>query len=632
MAVKGIRIPLCVYCYNLNELLIKKNEIMKRWLYGFLAVVLLFAACNNEEENKLLSHSDKKGEVANHFYGVKRSEGIRTRGIVQTTNLWYQNATIRIKFINGRPEQHDLVKQYANEWQQHIGLTFKYVDSGDAEVRISFDWYDEGRYVTWSYTGTDCKYNKNQNEPTANFVEFDVDDIDDERVLEKLRGDVLRVFGQILGLELEHRHLNFDPEWVKGGANAKAYWEREIEDIPWDELKKYVFDPLNEVPILQTPEFDPQSIMIWPFRKSIANSGDLRDPNYELSQNDIAFIKMLYPSTLGPDNVWPGKKNSVYVELPGHDYWWGLRGTRGYDYINNVELAYGDKIKAKYPTVEVGEYEWMAANLLIRYGNPEGYFEDMNLPEDYYLNYAGDACPNMRAYEHVFGTWATDLPYLDVVYRDRRYFHVWRDDSKNEELPGFDLPVEADIYQIIGHMPHTTGNAVTDFLDFAMGIREDVPGVDFKAIRAQWPRLNNASNLSGLTIPPTGLNNAGTYHWSFGYGFSLRLRDCPKVFVYTDPTQLIFTNLYHWGSARYCRPLSDEELSYRLYIDKEKDCVAVLGINDSDNVDNLPELPKGLERGVALHYMNKNLRTITKPWSEIRAEAAEINAQVGNDF
>ena len=67
------------------------------------------------------------------------------------------------------------------------------------------------------------------------------------------RSDVLRAFGQVLGLELEFRHPMFHPAWITnadGSVNETAireYWENELANyIAWDELKKIVLDPLED--------------------------------------------------------------------------------------------------------------------------------------------------------------------------------------------------------------------------------------------------------------------------------------------------------------------------------------------------------------------------------------------------
>lgn len=222
----------------------------------------------------------------NHFFGEKRlSAQIATKGVAQRRNLWYPGTTIRVKFLNDPDNRSQEVITWAKEWEQYAGITFQFVTEGNADVRIGFDWNDE-RYITWSYIGTDCKQNTDQNDATMSFAFFDEFSTQRDR-----RADVLRAFGSVLGLELEHRHLSFNPGWT---TRIASFWEGEVEDIPWASLKQYVFDPLDAAGVIQTATYDPNSIMIWPFLSRFA-SNTSRDFNYELSDMDKAFIKELYP-------------------------------------------------------------------------------------------------------------------------------------------------------------------------------------------------------------------------------------------------------------------------------------------------------------------------------------------------
>ncbi len=78
---------------------------------------------------------------------------------------------------------------------------------------------------------------------------------------------------------------------------------------------------------------------------------------------------------------------------------------------------------------------------------------------------------------------------------------------------------------------------------------------------------------------------------------------------------------YHFGQVRYTRAKTDEELGYKLYIDNCNDQVVML---PNTQQSNLVELPKGLERGIALRYANRSQMKIYKKWSEICDEADQI--------
>lgn len=262
---------------------------MKKILFALTFLITLFSGCNSEDEavtnDDLLNKFEKI-----RFYGVKTNDEIELRGITQKDKLWYNGTTILIKFLNDPYNLKEKIKEYASEWSNYANINFQFIDTGDAHVRIGFDWNND-RYITWSYIGTDCKAVTNQAEATLSFA--------DARYLtdDELRGDVLRAFGQVLGLELEHRHLDFNPEWRR---DVERYWTNEILDIDWDILSKYVFDPLNSsINVEQTGEYDEHSIMVWPFPKSyLINS----DGNLQLSEKDIEFIKKLYPKDISIEN------------------------------------------------------------------------------------------------------------------------------------------------------------------------------------------------------------------------------------------------------------------------------------------------------------------------------------------
>lgn len=134
---------------------------------------------------------------------------------------------------------------------------------------------------------------RDQNEPTTFFANWDFTS-NEERM-----GDALRAFGQILGLELEHRHPNSTiTQWATENK-IEQYWVSELGsevNIDWAELREYVFTPLSasNYNIDMTNEYDPASIMIWAFPRGLGAGAPMAFNN-QLSTNDIEFIKELYP-------------------------------------------------------------------------------------------------------------------------------------------------------------------------------------------------------------------------------------------------------------------------------------------------------------------------------------------------
>nr|WP_297165743.1 BspA family leucine-rich repeat surface protein [uncultured Dysgonomonas sp.] len=271
---------------------------MKKTLLFLNCLLLLLAGCSqNELDQDYVSGSRNSQSNKIRWYGTKLSEGIQTRGVADGTKRWNQDAGVYIKFINSPADQTiiEKVKQTAAEWEEYAGIKFHFVEQDKrADVRIAFDW-NNNDWLTWSYTGSDAKFIADQNQPTAVFggIEY----LDET----EFKGDVLRLFGQILGLEYEQRHQ----EWSKNGywkdaSQLQAYWEDQFEgyNMDWSQIRQYVFEPLTEATanqLLETKEIDELSVMAWPYYNRKQTTKLLA--NYELSEGDKTFIARLYPKT-----------------------------------------------------------------------------------------------------------------------------------------------------------------------------------------------------------------------------------------------------------------------------------------------------------------------------------------------
>lgn len=272
-------------------------------LFFISLLTILITGCNNDDYYERGSSDTKQSKTA-HWYGVKQlSDSVSLRSAADRMKLWAQDPVITVKFLNSPddPAVIDQIKAYAKEWEQYAGVAFSFVETSEnALVRIGFDW-DGNSWLTWSYTGNDAKMVRNQNEPTACFGGFSDGVMSDEEI----KGDVLRVFGQILGLEFEQRHQGWDPSWWKKDKNgvyyAEKYWEGMFdgyyENLDWETIRQFVFDPLAGATIVQTADVDFESIMMWPYytKKETVKLY----ANYELSDGDKEFIATLYPKKEG---------------------------------------------------------------------------------------------------------------------------------------------------------------------------------------------------------------------------------------------------------------------------------------------------------------------------------------------
>lgn len=272
-------------------------------LFFISLLTILITGCSNDDYYQRGSSDTKQSKTA-HWYGVKQlSDSVSLRSAADRMKLWAQDPVITVKFLNSPddPAVIDQIKAYAKEWEQYAGVAFSFVETSEnALVRIGFDW-DGNSWLTWSYTGNDAKMVRNQNEPTACFGGFSDGVMSDEEI----KGDVLRVFGQILGLEFEQRHQGWDPSWWKKDKNgvyyAEKYWEGMFdgyyENLDWETIRQFVFDPLAGATIVQTADVDFESIMMWPYytKKETVKLY----ANHELSDGDKEFIATLYPKKEG---------------------------------------------------------------------------------------------------------------------------------------------------------------------------------------------------------------------------------------------------------------------------------------------------------------------------------------------
>ncbi|MBS1447370.1 MAG: hypothetical protein HP000_14070 [Odoribacter sp.] len=300
---------------------------MKR-LFLLSTVLFLLCSCSNDDGLKPGQPDGENTAVIPHFYGMARLENPapETRGVANTQKVWHKSMAkekLTVKFLNGTERYQAQVKEVVREWEKAAGVRFNFVkDDQDALIRVGFD-YIPGMMSSWAITGTDhLQLYDQQQEPTIHFARW-------RRSPDQLKySDVLRAFGQALGLELEFRHPTFDPGWItdENGnvdeARIREYWERELKNyITWEELKKMVLDPLQDQPslIYKTDSYDPESVMTWPLYEMIAKNIPLiefeDDYKTELSALDKKFIQEIYGPTLG--EFYPEDR---YLNLIEFDY------------------------------------------------------------------------------------------------------------------------------------------------------------------------------------------------------------------------------------------------------------------------------------------------------------------------
>jgi hypothetical protein len=199
----------------------------------------------------------------------------RTRAISPIGKLWINGSTLRIRFLGGTQQQHDMVRRYAPQWTQYANLNFDFGNVVDAEIRIAFE--DDG---AWSYIGTDAK-GIHVSQPTMNFGWLD------EAV-------VLHEFGHAIGLGHEHQNPDGGIKWnepvvIRDLSGPPNRWD--IATIRHNVLHKYSHDQVNGT------DFDPKSIMLYSFPVEWTLDGFHSESNLKLSDTDESFVAsaVMYP-------------------------------------------------------------------------------------------------------------------------------------------------------------------------------------------------------------------------------------------------------------------------------------------------------------------------------------------------
>ncbi len=195
--------------------------------------------------------------------------------------LWETGSTLHVRFLGGARDEHEAVKDAAQEWSQHANIRFVFDDSESAQIKVAFA-QGEG---SWSYVGTDALAVAPGSEPTMNFGWSIVND----------RDTLLHNLGHALGLLHEHQNPLNGIEWDERAiyeqmAGPPNRWSR--EQIYENFVRKYTADDYAVA-----KPFDANSIMMYPFDagllKAPFENGILPDPG--LSKTDVEYIAQLYP-------------------------------------------------------------------------------------------------------------------------------------------------------------------------------------------------------------------------------------------------------------------------------------------------------------------------------------------------
>jgi hypothetical protein len=199
---------------------------------------------------------------------------------------WPPGTTVRCKFLDGSAKMRKKVRTHSIEWDKYANVKIKFVEQGDAEVRISF-YADDG---SWSAVGRDSLNTSYfpAHQPTMNFgwVRDDSDAVEDRAVM-------LHEIGHALGCVHEHQAPTFTRKWndaavMKYFTGPPNYWDK--DDIRQNVLMKY--SPKG----ISATKFDPKSIMLYSFDAELFSDGlGATNENTKLSTTDVSMIGRMYP-------------------------------------------------------------------------------------------------------------------------------------------------------------------------------------------------------------------------------------------------------------------------------------------------------------------------------------------------
>ena len=214
----------------------------------------------------------------------------RTRAISPKGKQWVNGSTIRIRFLEGSDAQRDMVMQFAPEWTDHANLIFVFSEDPRAEIRVTFNSNDGA----WSYVGLD-NMNIPLDAPTLNLGWQD-------------QGVILHEFGHMIGLGHEHQNPEGGIIWNEAAVIADLsgppnYWDEAT--IRHNVLDKYSVDQVHGT------EFDPESIMLYPFPDEWTQNMGSTQANDDLSELDKMFIRS--------EEMYPGRGTTpqeTAVDLP----------------------------------------------------------------------------------------------------------------------------------------------------------------------------------------------------------------------------------------------------------------------------------------------------------------------------
>ncbi len=270
--------------YNLNENHL--NRMRSLPLLPFFVLLLAFSPVSTQAQSNICL-SDLLSAVSSD------AESDLAQGVFSTANKWVPGKTIRVRFLDGSSYVREKVKSYAIQWEQYANVDFVFVNSGYAEIRVSFS-LQKGS--SWSLVGTVSEqYSVNQQLRTykgTDGVSMNFGWFDENTSEEEFRRTTLHEFGHALGLLHEHKHSDRVFEW-----NIPVVLNYYMNKMGWSKQQVYeqVIERYGEDSEYSNKRYDKYSIMHYPVPKEFTKNGYSVGLNSVLSTADKEIIAEMYP-------------------------------------------------------------------------------------------------------------------------------------------------------------------------------------------------------------------------------------------------------------------------------------------------------------------------------------------------
>ncbi len=267
---------------------------MKRIKFGLAIVAICFASVQVQAQVKVKS-APKKIYLSCNTEDPMPSIAIDTtktnRGMADNNFLWDNGKVLVVKLLSGSKTLKDKVKKYASEWEKYANIKFKFVETGDAQIRVYLgDKQGDFGHVTMGL-GIRCL----ERSASDFTMHFDTTDLTEEA---SLKGTVLHEFGHALGLMHEHFYPKSAIQWDSAAVYTRkrmSGWSKAMTDAQ-------IFRKFNSSYTNGT-QYDPKSIMHYPVSPWETKNRYSVGHNTELSEGDKALIAALYPKGIRKHEV-----------------------------------------------------------------------------------------------------------------------------------------------------------------------------------------------------------------------------------------------------------------------------------------------------------------------------------------